>query len=118
MSERPVSAGVYVRVFVALIVLASVSFGLSFVHLGAWSPVVALGIAGLKAVLIAAFFMHLVEQASISRWFFGLGLILAAILFVMISADVLTRERPRFGQPGTAFGSGPSGAGLAGPRTR
>ncbi len=65
----------------------------------------ALSIAAAKAVLIAAFFMHLVEQPSVSRWAFAFGLVLAGILFAMVFLDVVTRERPALRQPGVPAAS-------------
>lgn len=92
-----------------LLLLAVASFLLSFAPLGAWSPVLALGIALAKAVLISAFFMHLVTQPSISRWAFALGVGLALLLMTMIGVDVLTRD---------SVGPQPRGLGtVAGPRT-
>jgi caa(3)-type oxidase subunit IV len=82
-------------------VLALASFLLSYyVSMGAWSPVVALGIGAAKAVLIATFFMHLSEQPSISRWSFGVGIALALLLLVMVGLDVLTRDTMQLRQPG------------------
>jgi hypothetical protein len=45
-----------------------------------------------KATLIAAFFMDLITQPSVSRWAFALGIALAALLLIMVGTDVLTRE--------------------------
>jgi caa(3)-type oxidase subunit IV len=81
-------------------VLALGSFLLSFLHMGAWSPVIALSIAVVKALIIAAIFMHLMEQPPISRWAFGLGIALALMLLVMIGLDVLTRAPLGLRQPG------------------
>ena len=55
---------------------------------------ISIGIGLVKATLIAAFFMHLVEQPSVSRWAFALGIGLAILLLVMVAADVLTRQVP------------------------
>jgi cytochrome c oxidase subunit 4 len=90
----------YAFVWIGLVALAALSFGLSFAHLGPFGPAVALTIGAVKAVLIAAFFMHLVEQPSISRWAFATGLILVGLLLLMVSLDVLTRERTGLVQPG------------------
>lgn len=72
--------------------LALTSLVMSFIHLGEWSTVLALGIAIVKASIIAALFMHLVQQPSISRWAFAFGIGLALLLLAMIAIDVLTRE--------------------------
>lgn len=94
------TAAKYVIVWLGVMGLALASFLLSLLHLGAAAPYVALGIALVKAVLIALFFMHLVEQPSVSRWAFLLGLCLAALLLVMVGLDVLTRDQTGLRQPG------------------
>jgi len=104
----------YLWVWLGLLVLALATFGLSFAPLGAASAWVALSIATAKAILIAAFFMHLVEQPSVSRWAFALGLVLAGILLTMVFLDVVTRDRPALRQPGVpaaAAGPSPDGTG-------
>ena len=80
------------RVWAWLMALALASLLLSFVHLGSWSTVIALGIGLAKAVLIARVFMHLANQPSISRWAFAFGIALAVLLLVMVAIDVMTRD--------------------------
>ncbi len=92
--SRAVSGRTYALVWVALMTLAALSFGLSYAPLGAWGPWVAIVIAVAKAVLIAGVFMHLIEQPPISRWTFGLGLGLALLLLTLVAIDVATRDRP------------------------
>ena len=94
------SARTYVWTWLGLLGLATLSFGLSFAPLGAFGPAVALTIGVVKAVLIAAFFMHLIEQPSISRWTFGVGLLLVLVLVVMVAIDVVTRPSTGLVQPG------------------
>ena len=100
MPRRPASTRTYVIVWGWLMGLALGSCLLSFAHLGAFAPVVALSIGLAKAALIVAFFMNLAGQPSICRWAFALGIALAALLLIMVGADVLTRETPGLAQPG------------------
>ena len=89
MARSPMS---YVVVWIWLMGLAAGSLLLSLLGLGhVLGPIVALTIGVIKATLIAAFFMHLAEQPSISRWAFALGIALAMLLLVMVGLDVLTR---------------------------
>ena len=97
---KPPTTRTFVFVWLALMALALASFLLSYVQLGTWSAVIALGIGAVKALLIASFFMHLAQQPSISRWSFALGVALALLLFTMIGLDVLTRQAPGIQQPG------------------
>src|SRR5690242_19837593 len=94
------SARTYLWTWLGLLALAGLSFGLSFAPLGGFGPPVALTIGVIKAVLIAAFFMHLVEQPSVSRWTFGVGLLLVLVLVVMVAIDVVTRPSTGLVQPG------------------
>lgn len=74
-----------------LVALWLVSWGLSYVHLGRASVAVALGIAGVKALLVALVFMELVgskfsvQAAAIS------ALALVAVLMSLTLLDVETR---------------------------
>ncbi len=99
MSGHPTTR-TFVHVWLWLMGLALASFLASFAHLGSWSPAIALGIGFAKAILIAAFFMHLSQQPPVSRWAFGLGIALAAMLLIMVGLDVLTRNTLDLRQPG------------------
>ena len=81
-----------VIVTVALLVLAAISWGVSYLHLPPWAGVgVAMGIAALKVMLVMLYYMELAEQRG------GLRIVaLTAPAFVMILiflalADVWTR---------------------------
>jgi cytochrome c oxidase subunit 4 len=63
MSEHQTSIGFYVMIFVILLVLTGTTVGAAFVNLGPLNPIIALGIATTKAVLVVLFFMH-VKGAS------------------------------------------------------
>ena len=56
--EHTVSRGFYVFIGLCLMVLTALTVGAAFINLGALNPVIALGIATLKAVLVVLFFMH------------------------------------------------------------
>jgi cytochrome c oxidase subunit IV len=63
MSEHQTSIGFYVMIFVILLVLTGTTVGAAFVNLGPLNPIIALGIATTKALLVVLFFMH-VKGAS------------------------------------------------------
>lgn len=89
--QTELGLGAYVAAFLALLALTGVTFGLSFVPLGALELPVAIAIALAKASLVALYFMHLVEQPPSHRIAALTALALAAILIVLAAADVLTR---------------------------
>ncbi len=77
--------------FGGLLVLTTATLLLSFVPLGAFHVPVALAIAAGKSVLIALFFMHLVEQRHTNWMVFVIGVLLLALLVSLATLDVLTR---------------------------
>ncbi|MGA7120683.1 MAG: cytochrome C oxidase subunit IV family protein [Polyangiaceae bacterium] len=82
------------RTALAVLVLWVVSWGISYVDLGTWSLVLALGIAAVKALLVILFFMEIVlEKASIHATL-AVGLAMVALLVCFMIADVRTRETP------------------------
>jgi cytochrome c oxidase subunit 4 len=95
--------GVYVKTFVALVLLATASFFLARVRLG--GPAVALLIAATKAVLVLWFFMHLRAEHASSRI---AVLVAAALIFLLVgltSLDVTSRHTfPAEGVPPASSG--------------
>jgi cytochrome c oxidase subunit 4 len=92
MSTRHVAGFTYLVVWIALLLLTTLTFGLSYVSLGSFALLVAVAIATAKGALIALYFMHLVEQRASSRLTLLLAVILIALLIVLAVADVLTRN--------------------------
>lgn len=80
-----------VLTFIALVLLTAVTFGLSFLHLGAFEVPVSLGIAAVKAALVLLFFMELIEESVSSRLALASGVVLLAILIAFAAADIMTR---------------------------
>jgi cytochrome c oxidase subunit 4 len=90
--QRRLSSAAYVLNFVALIVLATASLLLSFVHWPTGNLVVAISIAFIKALLVAFFFMHLIEQSFTNRLAMLVSLLFVALLVGLTSADVASRQ--------------------------
>jgi cytochrome c oxidase subunit 4 len=80
-----------VLAFAGLLVLTSLTLGLSFAPLGSWHIPVALLIAGAKAVLVALVFMDLVAQRATNWIAIVVALLLLAVFIGLSSLDVLTR---------------------------
>jgi cytochrome c oxidase subunit 4 len=85
---------------VAVLVLWAVSFGMSYVHLGAASFAVALGIAALKAILVALFFMELVRESMSVKMTILSAFVLTGLLIGFMLGDIATRDTPPLVVPG------------------
>jgi cytochrome c oxidase subunit 4 len=85
------SVKTYAIVFTILIVLTFVTTGVAYIDLGFFSVVVALGIACIKMLLVALWFMHVRHSSKLTKLTL-LGSVLW--LFIMLSftlGDVVTR---------------------------
>ena len=78
----------YAVVFLALLILAAVSYGLSRLDLGEWNLLAAMAIAFVKAALVVLFFMHLWDHGGASRLTLAIALCFIAILMGLTVADV------------------------------
>jgi cytochrome c oxidase subunit 4 len=104
----------YAAVWVALLVLTFLTFGLSRLHIpGGWGVAVALGIASAKGTLVALFFMHLWEQRGANRLVFVTSLVFVALLVGLTILDNATRF-PLANPPGSE-GALPAGGADASP---
>ena len=91
MSGHVVPRRVYYAVFAALLVLTAITTAVAFVDLGPWNTVVALGIAFLKATLVALFFMHVKYSSRLTQVIVAGGLFWLAILIVLTLSDFVSR---------------------------
>src|SRR5262249_47779461 len=82
----------YLGTWVGLLALTLLSFGLSYVHTGAWEMPIALLIAVVKSLLVLLFFMHLVEQKFIHGFVVVVAVALLGLLLLLVAADVKTRH--------------------------
>ncbi len=82
---------VYYRVFFGLIALTALTTAISFIDLGVFNIFVALLIAGVKAVLVILFFMHVLHTANLTKMFVVGGIFWLLILMVLTMNDYLTR---------------------------
>jgi cytochrome c oxidase subunit 4 len=90
---------VLVLTLVALLLLAALSLVLSRLNLGGYSYPVALGIAVVKAALVAVFFMELLHEATATHLVLGAGITLLGLLIALLVADVVTRTVPPLEPP-------------------
>jgi caa(3)-type oxidase subunit IV len=85
-----VSFTAYAGTYLGLLLLATGSLLLAHLHLGGLT--VALSIAGMKAVLVLWFFMHLSDQSASSRLAVLVAATLIGTLALLTALDVMTRH--------------------------
>lgn len=85
----------YALTFAALLALSGLTLGLSFVPLGAVGIAAGLCIATAKAVLIASFFMHLVEQRAANAFLAVLAVLLVGVFVGITAGEVGARQDAR-----------------------
>jgi cytochrome c oxidase subunit IV len=85
------SVGTYVKILLALLVATAVTTAVAHVDLGAFSIVAALGIASVKMLLVALFFMHMRHSTKLTRLVVLGGLMWLAILLLLTMTDFATR---------------------------
>ncbi|GAC1578017.1 MAG: hypothetical protein NVS3B20_09290 [Polyangiales bacterium] len=90
----------HLLVFVGLLMLAALSYALSFVPLGALTVPIALAISTAKVVLVAIFFMELIDQRFGNRFVLIAATVLVGVLIALMVADTLTRGMPPMLTPG------------------
>ncbi|HXU67588.1 MAG TPA: cytochrome C oxidase subunit IV family protein, partial [Casimicrobiaceae bacterium] len=92
MIRHPVAAvRTYVLVWVALMILLTLTLGSAYIPLGSLNTVINLGIAVAKALLVMLFFMHLRSGHPVLRIFASAGFFWLALLIGLSLTDFLTR---------------------------
>lgn len=81
----------YVIVWILLLILTVVTWGVSYINLGMGNVAVALLIASLKAALVALFFMHLRYENRLVWAFAIVPLLFLALIIFGTLADTLSR---------------------------
>ena len=90
--EHPIdSVKTYALVLVGLLFLTILTTAVAYVDLGAFSTVVALGIACTKMLLVSLFFMHIRHSTKLTKLVVVGGLLWLAILLLMTMTDFATR---------------------------
>jgi cytochrome c oxidase subunit IV len=87
--EHAVPLSVLIAVFLALIVLTVVTVAASYLPLGDLEIWIAMGVATVKAALVAAYFMHLRYDNPLNAVLFVIGLLFVGLFvgFVLMDAE-------------------------------
>ena len=112
MNAHATGASTYAKVLgalLALTVITVVAAGFSF---GSWNVIIALGIASVKASLVALFFMHLRHDKPMSAVIFVTGAAVLGVFLMICTLDSNARGddpvRPATRDSGAASFSVPS----------
>lgn len=84
---------VYIKVAAVLFILTFLTIGVHSIreHLGPIAPFLAFGIAGVKAFLVMAWFMHLKYDVLLNRVIFAMGFLFLMLLFLITALDIYSR---------------------------
>lgn len=97
MAEHIVPTRTYYLIFAALLVLTYVTVQISVFDLGSLNTVAALGIAVVKAILVALFFMHVKYSTRLTKLAVLAGIYWLGILLALTLSDYLTRSWRTYG---------------------
>lgn len=81
----------YTYVFGTLLLFTAITVGAAYVELGVLNPIVALGIASFKAVVVILFFMHVKYQSRLVKMTVGAGFFTFLVLITMTLTDYISR---------------------------
>jgi cytochrome c oxidase subunit 4 len=100
MSHPAVPPRTYFFVYAALVCLTATTYlTATQLHPGGWEVPIALGIAACKTVLVALFFMHLLNAGKLTWLILGAGVLFLAIMLTLTLADYWTRGLVPTGGP-------------------
>ena len=81
----------YMLVFGTLLLFTGITVGAAYVDLGVLNPIVALGIACFKAVIVILFFMHVKYQSKLVKMTVAAGFFTFIVLITMTLTDYMSR---------------------------
>jgi cytochrome c oxidase subunit 4 len=81
----------YLAVGAALLVLTAVTVAISFLPLGGWNAIVAVGVASIKALLVALVFMHLLYDRKLYLVVFVVAVLFLGVFIGLTMFDILRR---------------------------
>jgi cytochrome c oxidase subunit 4 len=93
----------YIAVYLALLALVLATVGAAMVKTGPLAFPIAMAIAGTKALLIVAIFMHARDESPLIRVFAAAGVFWLALMFAFLMSDYLTRHKMWAGIPSSDY---------------
>ena len=107
MDAHRTPAGTYAKVLGALVTLTVITVLAAGFNFGSWNTVIALGIASIKASLVALFFMHLRHGKPMSAIIFVTGVATLGVFLTICVLDSNERSENRV-RPATREAGGPA----------
>jgi len=86
---------IYLRVWIALMILLLLTWGIAQADLGPFNTPIAIGVSVIKMMLVLWFFMHLRHESGLTWLFAAAGLIWFLIMVDLTLSDYLTRGKVR-----------------------
>lgn len=86
----------YSLVFVALLVGTGLTVAAAYFDLGPLNPILALGIATAKALIVILFFMHVFFQSRLIKMTVAAGFFTFMVLIMMTMSDYISRAWGRW----------------------
>jgi cytochrome c oxidase subunit IV len=83
---------IYLLILAILLIMTAVTTGAAFINMGVFSPIVALGIACFKAVMVILFFMHIRYSSKVMMLTVGAGFFTFLVLITMTLCDYISRN--------------------------
>ena len=90
--QHVIPGSIYVAIWAALMVLTGLTVFASFLELGDWNIVLALGIATIKGTLVMLFFMHLYYSSKLTKITMVAAAFFLFLLLGLSMTDYLTRS--------------------------
>jgi cytochrome c oxidase subunit 4 len=90
-SHHIVSPAQYALVFASLLVGTALTVVAANIDLGVFNPIIALGIACTKAVIVILFFMHVKYQSQLIKTTVASGFFMFLVLITMTLSDYISR---------------------------
>jgi cytochrome c oxidase subunit 4 len=81
----------YTMVFGTLLLFTGLTVVAAYINLGALNPVIALGIASFKAVIVILFFMHVKYQSHLVKMTVFSGFFTFGVLVTLTLSDYISR---------------------------
>jgi cytochrome c oxidase subunit 4 len=81
----------YCYVFGTLLLFTGITVGAAYIPFGFMNPVIALGIASFKAIIVILFFMHAAYQSRLIKLTIAAGFFTFAVLITMTLTDYISR---------------------------